>query len=287
MTNVLITGGLGFVGRHLTAELIRLGESPILLVRENHLPMSKPNVRFLHLGELEEFAKTEGIDCVINLAGFYTMDDAPDSAAALIAANLTFPTAIASILHREGLVPTWIQASTFMQHVEASEFDPACLYASTKEAMLKVLKHFENKGFRIVNIILPHIYGDNDGRGKLLERLIASAKSGDLVQLSSGNQLFDLVHVSDVVDCLVQAMHIRESNEFQLTSRKVFTIREVVENIKSSSPNGLSVTYDQNLDRPRDTFQKWIVRPNPEWWTEKFNLNGWINEQFKPIEFNK
>jgi CDP-abequose synthase len=280
MSDVLITGGLGFVGRHLTSALTKLGERPVLIVRENQVDLIQSNVRFIHLGQLEEFIKTEAVDYVINLAGFYTIDDGPKSALELIESNITFPTIIASHLCTGGRAPTWIQASTFMQHVESHFFDPACLYASTKEAMLKVLKHFENTGFNVVNIILPHIYGDNDGRGKLLERLIASAKSGDCVALSSGNQQFDLVHVSDVVDCLIQALNIRECREFQLTSQTVLTIREVVEEIKSSSPKGLSVTYDHNLDRPRDTFQKWIVSPKPEWWNENFNVTRWIKEQF-------
>jgi nucleoside-diphosphate-sugar epimerase len=281
MSNVLITGGLGFVGRRLTSELLRLGKRPVLIVRENQVDVNQTNSHYLHLGQLKEFVRTETIDCVVNLAGFYTIDDSPQSVSGLIDSNITFPTTIASQLSSEGLSPTWIQASTFMQHVESSYFDPACLYASTKEAMLMVLKHFENKGFKVVNIIFPHIYGDNDGRGKLLERLIASAKSGDYVRLSSGNQQFDLVHVSDVVNCLLQALNIRESKEFQLTSQTVLTVKEVAEKVNSSSPNGLFVTYDPKLDRPRDTIQKWIVHPRPEWWTEKFNVNRWIEEQFR------
>ena len=76
MTTVLVTGGAGFIGSHITAELLRRGRA--VRVLDNFSAGSRENLAALG-GDVElvegdvrscerTHAATHGVDCVIHLA---------------------------------------------------------------------------------------------------------------------------------------------------------------------------------------------------------------------------
>lgn len=281
MTNFLLTGGLGFIGRHLTRELITRGYRPTLIVRDGQEQFVPRDAVPLTPDGLSDFVSNNVVDCVINLAGHYSLAEDFATCQKLVESNINFPLSIAVRLNEAEQVPHWIQASSFMQHMQSKRSNPSCLYAATKQSMVELLRFFENQGFTLTDVILPHVYGSNDGRMKLLESLIDAAKYATMMQLSSGTQQLDLVHVSDVIDAFLLLDKVRSGGQFQLTSSLPLTIRDLVSLINAHSPSNLNVEFDESLDRKRDTFERWIIAQPPNDWIQKIKLDEWIAEQFK------
>jgi len=283
----LITGALGFVGRHLVKRMIENNEFPAIIVRDQSVIRARElfceQVEIFTLGTLQGAAKELGINEVINLSGFYTFGESPAETSALIKSNIEFPAQILSIV--AGLNPKlrWIQANTFMQHFSGSEFNPSCMYAATKQAMNCLLAFFEVKGAEVHHMVLPQIYGSNDTRNKLINHLVAAAITGNAASLSSGRQIMDLLHVDDVVDAILIVRSHDTGSKTQLTSSDVLTIRELIRLVEQISGRTITAIFDVHNDRDRDIYEPWIVAPAPKGWSQNTDLTDWIHAEFENI----
>lgn len=285
MSETLITGALGFIGQHLVKTLVSMGERPILVVRDEGLSRAKnifgEEVLTLTISQLEGQISTLKIESVINLAGYYVFGDSTSQAEALISSNIEFPTKVLSTIATSHQKAVWVQASTFMQHFEKSEYDPTCLYAATKEAMRSILAYFSIGDLVVHDLVLPQVYGRNDTREKLLNILIKAAKNAGQVDLSSGNQIMDLVHVEDVVRAILLLRRTSSPTRTQLTSDEILTVKALVQLIEKTSGKKIHASFDPSKDRLRDAYSKWIVSPRPENWKPRIELSSWIAEQFE------
>ena len=288
MSETLVTGSLGFIGQHLVRHLISLGEKPILVVRDEGLATARElygdNALPLSVKQLEESISNLRINVVVNLAGHYVFGDTKDDAETLISSNIDFPAKILSVIAASHQKVNWVQASTFMQHFEVSEYEPTCLYAATKEAMRSILAYFAIDRLTLHDLVLPQVYGSNDTREKLLNIFIDAAKNSNQVSISSGSQIMDLVHVDDVVRAILLLRENPIHTRTQLTSEDVLTVKDLILLIEEISGNKIDVNFDASKDRQRDAYRKWIVSPCPQNWKPEINLSSWIKDVFKEIK---
>ena len=281
MAQTLITGGLGFTGRVLVKRLISQGEIPLLILRAER--MKDAQVYFgnkIKTLTLDAFIKSEPNDYMVNrvfhLATMYEYSPTIDQIPNLVDSNITFPTLLAEKLKSKSNPPSWVNVSTFMQHYEGKSYFPTSLYAATKQACEDLFEYYRvSNQIHVKTLVFPNVYGEDDGRQKLINLLINSVKDKRTMNLSSGNQIMELLHVSDAVDGLLLTESL-EPGRWSFGELESFHIREIVEVIGRTSKSGIQVSYDSSKDREFDQLTSWQqgeILPN---FSRKINFEEWL-----------
>ena len=286
MDRILVTGGLGYVGGHLLRRLENGPSKVSLLVRQGELDHSlKGRFQLLTIDELELNAKDKQFNIVINLAGKYSFDHQTVGVNELLSSNVVLPIRVAAAVSRSGTRVHWVQASTFMQHFNGLDRKPSCFYASTKQTIEDLLGYFENDSFQVTSLVFPHIFGEEDKREKLINLFLRSAKTGNMIQLSSGSQAMDLVHIEDIVNALEMVIKTDGlAGRWQISSGKLIRVAEIAEFVNLNSQNGIRFQFDPTRDRPFDCYELWINAPAlPNWRPEK-ELFTWLADQLKSLD---
>jgi nucleoside-diphosphate-sugar epimerase len=207
----LLTGVTGFVGSHLARRLFADGVVVHAVVRPGAGWDRVPDLRdrvVVHVDDgtpaaLDVAAEAAAGGPCFHLATHFVAQHGPGDVPALVAGNVAFPARVADAVTRAGGGP-FVNVGTAWQHVGGAAYRPKNLYAATKQALEDVLAHYAD-GLDVVTVNLYDTYGPLDRRGKLVALLLDAAADGGEVQMSSGHQLVDLVHVDDVVDALLAA----------------------------------------------------------------------------------
>lgn len=286
MDRILVTGGLGYVGGHLLRRLENGSSKVSLLVRQGELDHAlKGKFQLLTIDELELNAKEKQFNIVINLAGKYSFDHQTVGVNELLSSNVVLPIRVAAAVSRSGTRVRWVQASTFMQHFNGLDRKPSCFYASTKQTIEDLLGYFENDSFHVTSLVFPHIFGEDDKREKLINLFLRFAKTGNMIQLSSGSQAMDLVHVEDIVNALEMVIKTDGlAGRWQISSGKLIRVAEIAEFVNLNSQNGIRFQFDPTRDRPFDCYDLWINAPAlPNWRPEK-ELFTWLADQLKSLD---
>ena len=286
MDRILVTGGLGYVGGHLLRRLENGPSKVSLLVRQGELDHSlKGRFQLLTIDELELNAKDKQFNIVVNLAGKYSFDHQTVGVNELLSSNVVLPIRVAAAVSRSGTRVHWVQASTFMQHFNGLDRKPSCFYASTKQTIEDLLGYFENDSFQVTSLVFPHIFGEEDKREKLINLFLRSAKTGNMIQLSSGSQAMDLVHIEDIVNALEMVIKTDGlAGRWQISSGKLIRVAEIAEFVNLNSQNGIRFQFDPTRDRPFDCYELWINAPAlPNWRPEK-ELFTWLADQLKSLD---
>src|SRR5260370_42307163 len=136
MRGVLISGGTGFVGRHLVRHLARNGVAVGCIVRDTAAAAALgERVAVLpHHGsteELHDIVRRLAPQCVVHLASYFVAEHQPHDVAPLISANLLFATQLADAA-AAAAVEHFVNTGTAWQHYEGEAYNPDFLYAATK-----------------------------------------------------------------------------------------------------------------------------------------------------------
>lgn len=239
MMKLLITGATGFLGSHLTKELVNQEHEVIILKRSfsntwriNEI-LSKVTVFDIDQISLEQpFVDCESIDAVVHTATKY--DRNGEKLSTLLDANVSFPLKLleASISHK---VKIFINTDSFI-HKNNAGYKHLAGYALTKKQFLEWGKELSKlEKIHFLNIQLEHLYGPFDADSKFSKYILKSfANNVPALNLTPGEQKRDFIHVNDAVSAYSQILKQKPTDfpyykEFELGTGKTATIREFVE----------------------------------------------------------
>ncbi|HEX9504879.1 MAG TPA: NAD(P)-dependent oxidoreductase, partial [Acidimicrobiia bacterium] len=175
----------------------------------------------------------------------------------------------------------FVNVGTAWQHVDGAGYRPKNLYAATKQAFEDVLRFYTDRDLlRAVTINLYDSYGPLDHRAKLLGALLRSLQTGDVLSMSSGIQLIDLVHIDDIVRALFLAgdtaaaapVPAADGGPFALSSGRPRTLRELVDVIGDVAGRPVPVVWGARPDRAGDMLEPWAAGPPVAGWTPEISL---------------
>jgi UDP-glucose 4-epimerase len=210
---VLVTGGSGFIGRHVVSELTADGAQVRVIDLQPH---ADPSVDIV-IGDIADPAALEaafagGMDSIVHLAAVTSI------LRSLEHPDLTFRTNVAgthALLEagRAAGVNSLAFASTNAvtgpmeepKITERSRLRPLTPYGSTKAAGEMLMSAYTaSYGLRCAIIRLTNVYGPGmQAKDSIVARLMRAIRLGTTFEIyGDGNQVRDYVHVSDVVQAM-------------------------------------------------------------------------------------
>ena len=287
MNRALVTGATGFVGSRLTERLVDEGWAVHVLVRASSSLDRLAVVRdrltvVVDPGDVDgltaALASVE-LDACFHLAAHFVGQHTPADVMPLVEANVALPARLAEALAgRTDLV--LVNTGSAWQHVGGDDYNPAALYAATKQACKDILRfHADAGAFRVVNLALFDSYGPRDPRAKLLALLRRAQADGTPLGMSSGHQLIDLVYVDDVADAFIAAVGAtpdKDFPEYAVSSGSPLSLRELVTLVERVTGVPVPVEWGVRPPRAKEMLAPWDVGPPVPGWAPRVPLEEGI-----------
>jgi len=290
---ILITGATGFIGKHLVNYLQKKNIDITINLQPNELNPFNDLVKAITIDinnpqkVLNDFSEQK-FDGIIHLATFYVKDHKIADISQMIEANIKFGTIILDCAVQTN-IKWFINTGTFWQHYNNSDYSPVNLYAATKQAFEGIIKYYsENKMIDVKTLKLCDTYGPDDTRPKVFNLWKKYADTGEVLNMSAGEQLIDILHVDDIVDGFYilsillneKSILIKNDDCFVLKANKRYTLKQLSEIFEESINKKINIEWGKLPYRKREVmepYEKGIILPN---WEQKIDLLDGIRTLF-------
>jgi len=285
-TRVLVTGGAGFIGRHVVADLAAAGAHVRVI---DLVPHPDPAVEIV-IGDLAEPAVIEaslagGIDAIVHLAAVTSVLRSLEHPELTQRTNVTATAALLEAARVAG-VGTLVFTSTNAvvgpmegsAISESSRLRPLTPYGATKAAGEMLMSAYtETLGLRCACLRLTNAYGPGmQAKDSIVARLMRTIRTGGTFEIyGDGLQVRDYVHVSDIV----AAMRLALADESWrgptvIGSGTSLSVLEVIDAVEQVS--GTSVSFRHGPAKPGEMPAVIVdnARARAAGWTPQYDLAG-------------
>ncbi len=266
----LVTGATGYIGSNLVKRLVAGGWDVHIIVRPtaklDALDPIRPSITLHdHDGsthDMIQLVSNARPDIVFHLASLFLAQHRPEDVEALITSNLLFSTQLAEAM-AANQVKHLINTSTAWQHYENEEYNPVNLYAATKQAFEDILAYYiDSCGLRVMTLALFDTYGPNDSRPKLISLLWKTALNQELLAMSPGEQMIDLVHIDDVIEAfIIGAAQLPEQGQghmrYGISSGMPLRLKDLVAAFEQATCFKLPIAWGGRAYRSREVMFPW------------------------------
>lgn len=209
-SRVLITGGTGFVGRHVI-QSVRSAGWPVVATTRNQ---SKIVNDCADKDVVWVDTETHGLDtlfdkygpeisAIVHVATTYDQDSGGEFE--LFRTNVAWPMGILkqAISHKIGI---FINTDSFFNSPHVW-YEHQSLYTLSKRHFLEWGKEIAGTAnINFVNLVLHHVYGHGDDERKFISVLARACLNGDKLKMTEGFQKRDFVYIKDVADAYVKVL---------------------------------------------------------------------------------
>jgi nucleoside-diphosphate-sugar epimerase len=221
-------------------------------------------------------------DVVINMANYFTRSSSYSDALKLAEVNCILVTEICQGVIESGGVLVNV-GSGFQANLNRDDLAPD-LYLLYKGLSTSIVEWFSTtQGLKAINLFLYDTYGRNDPRGKIVQLLIRANKENRLLDLSEGNQVLEMVYISDVAEAvsllvsknqeLVNNAIPSSLKSYWCYPEEALTLRELVREFEAAANSKLGINWGARDYRPGERFtNEKKGRPRVPGWTPKVNL---------------
>jgi len=210
--NIIVTGADGFIGTNLINKLCETTHNLMLIGKD--VSKMKASVlkdygcySYVEISQDEMGKAFENFepDVLIHLAAYSTASDAYEDMEKLIEANLLYLCKILDAL-KCSKIKSFIYTGSFAEFFNGDNvFDPAYLYAATKTAGRSIATYYANTyNFKLISICPYTVYGGIDNSKKIIDYLFDSLDNPHPIDISSGAQILDFIHVNDIALLLIK-----------------------------------------------------------------------------------
>lgn len=212
MKKAIVTGATGFVGKWVVRELLNNGVEVIVIAREGSkklsifegLSVKVVECNLNHLEKLPELILDRDIDIVYHFA-WQGISDADTKDSAIQIQNLQSTLDVLNTMTVMG-IKAFVGAGSLHEAESQLEMTENKVISNLgyMYKAAKIAAHYMAKakaGDAKINFFWPVIsnaYGEGEESGRLINMIIRQVLVGESPDLSSGEQYYDFVHISDV-----------------------------------------------------------------------------------------
>ena len=287
---VCLTGHNGYIGRHMVQALVGNGICPHLIGRPGGGGETMPGAQSLATWETPEDLARQlsrlANPVILNVAGHFVSrheaHDIPD----LVSGNLEYPVTIFEALRISGHARI-VNIGTSWEYSDTGKFGPVNLYAHLKASNAGILDWYAKEySLNAINLKLNDTYGGVDGRAKLMPLLKKHWLSGETMHLRARSQMLNLLHITDVLEGLLEAAAMTE-NAGSLTgvahfllARETVSLEELIALINENASSEIKVTYHDMSDNNPGLRTIWEAAPALPNWSPRVALAEGIRSYF-------
>jgi UDP-glucose 4-epimerase len=244
---VLVTGGTGFLGQHLTRRLVGLGAQTTVALRddvESRKRVVLPKEVNLQCGDVRNYDQmyrlVEAVapDIIFHLAAVGTNDPFIAEEKALqvnLHGTLNLLRAVqGSSTGRADRVRRIVVAGTCYEYGDGGRLDPGNVYAASKVGAWAFCRMYYRAHGTPVVVARPfNIYGPGQNERALIPSAIRAALSGRSFPMTRGEQQRDFLYIDDLVEGLIMLALAKgiEGESIDLGTGEATPVRDVVERI--------------------------------------------------------
>jgi UDP-glucose 4-epimerase len=252
---VLITGGSGFVGRHVVAQLTRHGA----LVRVVDLKAHPDQSVDLVQGDITDRAVLErafegGIDAVVHLAAVTSVLRSLEHPQLTYATNVAGTSEVLEAARAAGVgALAFASTNAVTGPMEGSAISetaplrPLTPYGATKAAAEMLMSAYTSSyGIRCASLRLTNVYGPGmQAKDSIVARLMRAIRlKGTFEIYGDGRQVRDYVHVEDVAAAVQLAItHAEWQGPMVIGTGRSLSVLAVIDEVRRTSGAQLEVLH--------------------------------------------
>ncbi len=246
---ILITGGLGFVGVNLVKKLLEMHVKPTILdfipdtnkIDKNFIPFDLDSLPFYNVDIRQSDKITKTIqnispDFIIHLAGMTNLEKTFEKADLAIEINLKGSLTILKATQNSKLKNfVFLSTSDIYGGInppfrESQLAQPASPYSASKAAAEMFLLMFHKIYHTPITILRSfNLYGKYQPSVRVIPFIIEKLLKDEDVPLTKGEQKREFNHVDDLIDAILHALYIKESQgkTLNIGSGQSISIKEI------------------------------------------------------------
>ena len=261
---VLVTGGAGFIGKHLVRSLLEKGYR--VAIFDNFSNSTKDSIfSLVDMGvkvikgditnPLEILNAVKDYDVIIHLAAKISVSKSISNPSETFRVNVDGTRNVLTACQKNHVkklivassAAVYGEGSPNVKLTEKSETNPISPYGESKVRMEQVVKEFASKhniDFTILRFF--NIYGvgqSNEYAGVITKFMKRITQDKPLEIFGDGKQTRDFISIDDVVNSIHNAISYGKSGTYNIASGKIITIKELADMILFSSGKKLKIKY--------------------------------------------
>jgi nucleoside-diphosphate-sugar epimerase len=210
---VLLTGAAGFIGSHVARHLVAEGDEVTVVLFPGRptdriadiLPALSPIDADLNSADLDLLVSRAAPDACIHLAWHVEpsryLAAVRENLASLVAGTRLLSALDGSGCPRAVLAGTCLEPGTL---VDGETEPPRTIYAAAKSALHQVGMRLDNTSIACAHVF--YLYGPAEDPRRVVPTVIRACLEGRRIDVSSGKQRRDFLHVEDVASAIVSIM---------------------------------------------------------------------------------